>query len=377
MAAPTSPGAPGRPTLADQVTPTACPLRLNSGTRRLHYALTHPALAGVTWDAEVTPNPTGYTARGFTDQFIAEVRAAAGSGARLAVADRFVVSLNGVGVPAVDLQAPDGSPSSISLAVTAGQPPVTANQADIGPETARELGVHVGDTVSLGALSMRIVGEALFPSDPHSEFDEGIWLTPATFNQVVPPLGGGVSSGNIDRVMAVTAPPEGSAAALLNRLNRSIGNDVSDIQAPQVPPELSNLHYIRTLPTALASFVALVAIAAVSLALVASTRRRRQEFAVLRALGLAPSGARMVLNAQGTAIGIFGLLVGIPLGLAVGRVGWRLVAGHVPLQVSTPLAWIGFLLLIPATVIVVNLLPVLPGRTVARRAFPVRALRAE
>ncbi len=31
------------------------------------------------------------------------------------------------------------------------------------------------------------MGEALFPTDVHSEFDEGLWLTRAEFDAVVPP----------------------------------------------------------------------------------------------------------------------------------------------------------------------------------------------
>src|SRR6266487_4476422 len=70
---------------------------------------------------------------------------------------------------------------------------------------------------------------------------------------------------------------------------------------------------IRVLPVALAAFLALVAIGAVSHLLLTSTRRRRRDFAVLRALGLTRGGTRLVLNAQATVIGVSGLVLGLPL----------------------------------------------------------------
>ena len=53
---------------------------------------------------------------------------------------------------------------------------------------------------------VKIVSEALFPSDVHSEFDEGIWLAPRQFDAIVPSIG---LSGSITdaRVVAVQFAP--------------------------------------------------------------------------------------------------------------------------------------------------------------------------
>ena len=57
---------------------------------------------------------------------------------------------------------------------------------------------------------------------------------------------------------------------------------------------------------------------------------------MLRALGLTRWDSRVVLNVQGTAIGVVGLLVGIPAGIVLGRLGWAVVAESVPLAVCGP-----------------------------------------
>jgi hypothetical protein len=85
---------------------------------------------------------------------------------------------------------------------------------------------------------------------------------------------------------------------------------------------------------------------------------------------------RAVLNSQGTAIGLFGLVIGIPLGLAVGRLGWRAIAERVPLSVIPPFALVAALLLIPATLIAANILALWPGR-VTLSHLPGEELRAE
>ncbi len=87
--------------------------------------------------------------------------------------------------------------------------------------------------------------------------------------------------------------------------------------------------------------------------------------------------ARLILNAHGTAIGLFGIVIGIPIGLVVGRIGWRFIAEHVPLAYVTPLAVWGVLLIVPATILLANTLALWPGRLVARSHLPVRELRAE
>ena len=371
---------PVRPALAGAVVGVVGVVATLSINQGIVYALAHPALAGVNWDAEVLPSASDLTLRGVGPDLASKVGAAAGPAAQVAVRDRYVVPVNGVGVPAFSLRSPaGGAPAVLGLTVTSGRAPSEDGEADIGPATARELHAKVGDTVHIGqpGAAVRLVGEALFPADPHSEFDEGLWLMPAAYDAVVPPLGGTLTAGDVDRILAVQAPPGESGSRLVDHLSSVLGDQVQGVSPPVEPTELTNLRNIKVLPTALAGFLALVAIAAVSLVLVASSRRRRRDFAVLRALGLGTGGTRMVVNSQGTAIGVFGLVFGVPLGLATGRVGWRLVAERVPLAVVTPLALVAVLVLIPVTVAVVNALAVLPGRSVARRWFPAEALRAE
>ena len=126
----------------------------------------------------------------------------------------------------------------------------------------------------------------------------------------------------------------------------------------------------------MAGFLALLALAAVAHLLATSVRWRRRDLATLRALGMTRGGARSILAMQGTAVALIGLTVGIPLGVAVGRNGWRLITSRVPLSFVGPIALVSILVLVPAALAIVNLLAVWPGHAAARLR-PAEVLRAE
>jgi len=79
---------------------------------------------------------------------------------------------------------------------------------------------------------------------------------------------------------------------------------------------------------------------------------------------------------QGTAIALVGLVLGAPLGMAVGRIGWRIVTSRVPLGFVGPLAIVPLLVLAPAALATVNVLALWPGHR-ASRLHPAEVLRAE
>lgn len=342
-------------------------------------ALRHRERAGVTYQAVVRPGPDSLRPAGVDPGLAGRIQRAAGRGSALAVVDRAVTQVGGVGVPMFTVRrAGDPSGRPIRLAITTGRAPAGQGEADIGPATAADLGVKVGSTVAVGgsAAPVRIVGLALFPDDVHAQFDEGLWVVPGQFDAVWPPDTHDIGN-SIERVVAVRFPSGTAGPAAVARLTGALNPDVPDVEPASVPVELTNLRSVRVLPELLAGFLALLGIAAVAHVLVTSARRRRHDFAVLRAIGLTRGGTRLVLNWQGTAVATVGLLLGVPLGVVLGRVGWRLVTERVPLLNVPPFAGEPVLVLIAATVVVVNLLALWPGRIVARRRMPAEELRAE
>jgi ABC-type lipoprotein release transport system permease subunit len=345
--------------------------------RGITSALKHPELAGVTWDASVSPTNQAQTGRNISPALASHMTKRDGVRAA-AVVDRDVINVGTVGAPVFSVRPIAGSSvTPITFTLISGRPPEGLGEVAIGPATAKDLHVGTGDTVSVGAshVRARIVGESLFPGDVHSEFDEGIWLSPALFDVVVPPIGrgGSITDG---RVVAVQFESGGSLRHDIGRLQTGLGQLSYYISPPDPPEELTNLQNVRSLPEVLAAFLGLIAVTALASVLFTAGRRRRHDFSVLRVLGMTRGNIRTILSSQGTAIGLFGLVIGIPLGLAVGRLGWRGIAERVPLSDVPPLALAAALLLIPVTLIVANALAIGAGR-IALVHPPAEELRAE
>ncbi len=366
-------------------------LTINAG---IVHALANPELAGVTWGASVTPPPADVASTSVSSGLLSEVGRAA-PGASVAVVRRDLVDVNGIGVPTFAVQAVGGARPAVALAMVVGRPPTARNEAAIGPATAASLGVHVGTWVTIDHhLRVRLVGEALFPTDVHSEFDEGLWLTKAEFDAVVPPPPPSLP----DELVVVRFPSahdeEGQALAAAEAditgnpiYTGPIGRLAVDLGGPRsalgssvvpvaVPPELTNLHDLSQLPIALGVFLAVLGFVALSYVLVITGRSRRAEFAVYKALGVDERTSRHIVYFQASVIAIVGLAIGVPLGVIAGRWGWSAVTTRVPLVDVPPLSALVVVLAIPIVLIASNVIAAYPARRVARDK-PAEALRSE
>ena len=84
-------------------------------------------------------------------------------------------------------------------------------------------------------------------------------------------------------------------------------------------------------PRALAGFLVLRGLGALGHVLATAVRRRRHDLAVLRAMGFRPLQVAGCVSWQAVTVSLVALLLGIPLGIAVGRWSWRWVADSTPL----------------------------------------------
>ena len=101
-----------------------------------------------------------------------------------------------------------------------------------------------------------------------------------------------------------------------------------------------------------------------------------KDVAVLRALGMTRRQARAVVATQASVLAVIGLVFGVPLGLALGRTVWRVVANDTPVAYHPPLAVWALLLIGPLALLTANLLAAWPGQRAARLSS-AQILRAE
>jgi ABC-type antimicrobial peptide transport system permease subunit len=142
------------------------------------------------------------------------------------------------------------------------------------------------------------------------------------------------------------------------------------------PAELVNFGQSVNFPLLLGGMLALFGAATMLHLLVVSVARRRTEAGLLKVLGFVRRQVAATVAWQATAVALAGIVAGVPLGIAVGRVAWRAFAtnfGVVPLAVvhAGQLA-----VLIAGVLVAANLLAALPAFLAARQR-PAELLRTE
>jgi predicted lysophospholipase L1 biosynthesis ABC-type transport system permease subunit len=265
----------------------------------------------------------------------------------------------------------------LSVVVLEGRLPRLADQVMLAPQTMTLLHAHVGGQVKLtgnrGPKTMEVTGSGLVPLGPHNGYAEGGWIAPAGYDALFT----GFKFHTILLSYRHGANVRKASAALVREVVKQLPAAKGlTVDPGDVPTELALIRQVRTLPILLGAFLALLAIGAVGHALATAVRRRSHDLAVLRAVGMTQWQSRWVVVTQATLLALVGLVFGVPIGLAVGRTVWRVVAEYTPIQYVSPISLWALLLVAPAAFLVANLLAAWPGRRAARLRIS-HVLRAE
>jgi hypothetical protein len=274
----------------------------------------------------------------------------------------------------------------------------------LGRGTLAALHKRIGDevTVRLGPVirdaRLKIVGTAALPAlgdtlGIHPSLATGAILPTSVVSHAALYEAGPNSGPN---AIFVRLRPGVSQAAGLRSLQRvanyynhyahspqivdHVGPEALELQATvlpvQRPAEIVNYRSMGTMPAVLAGGVAAGAVAALGLALVASVRRRRRDLALLKTLGFTRRQLATTVAWQSTVVAVVGLVIGIPLGIAVGRWLWVAFAHELSAVPDPVVPAASVALAAVAALVLANLVAAPPGRTAARTPAAL-LLRAE
>jgi putative ABC transport system permease protein len=278
-----------------------------------------------------------------------------------------------------------------------GRAPRDDGEVLMGRSTLDELGVEIGDVVSVAAAGddgvagasddaeVEIVGSAIFAPVELAGLDPARLAVGMTFD----------FSRYLDLAdrsglpqAAVLRSPDIVYFDLVDGADRQAFVDRHPEGVPderRVPTEwllsvapAEVLESNEALPILWASLVplTLLVLATVGHAQLTVIRRRRSDYAVLRALGFTRRQVLGTVAWQSTATVLIPILFGIPLGVAAGRVGWEAFAGLIGVDASTPIPVPGVTLVALAAVALTNVVCLVPA-AVAARVPPGGALRSE
>jgi hypothetical protein len=366
----------------------------------LRTLVSHPALYGWNWTYMLSGNPwVPPQARALLDH---DPNVAAWTG--LVTVN---IQIDGQTVPVL-LGQPRMAPAPPILS---GHGLETDKQIVLGAATLAELHKRVGDTVvaSLGnpqdpslavpPVRLAIAGTATMPAigqpianQDHTTMGTGGLLPLAFFPPELqqalhgpdPTLSGpglvlvevrhGVSrAAGLADMQRITDATNQAIAAVPNNLGA--GSEIA-LQSVQHPAEIVNYKNLGTTPALLDVGLAAGAILALGLTLVASVRRRRRDLALLKTFGFTTRQLAATVAWQASVAGLFGIAVGIPLGVGLGRWLWILFAHDIyavpqPTVPVIPIVFVGL-----GALVLANIVSALPGHVAARTPSAL-LLRAE
>ena len=323
--------------------------------------------------------------------------------------DHFVETTTGVYFATVEIQG-QVVPLLVEPAHAAITPPVLtghrmdgAGQIVVGSATLAQLHKKVGDKVAvqgdgLPKVQLVIVGTATLPTigtvlGVHPTMTAGAVIPTSAvpsslLNQFGPDSGPNALFIRIRPGSDPVAAERSLAKIARESLHQSITPQVVAAEGPnayggtlqvlgaQRPAEIVNYRTMGSTPGLLAGGLAVGTVAALGLTLVASVRQRRRELALLKSFGLAQQQLAAAVAWQSTVIVLVGLVVGIPLGIAVGRFLWSLFAHQLSAVVDPTIPVIPIILVAGGGIILANLVAALPGRNAAHTPTAL-VLRAE
>jgi predicted lysophospholipase L1 biosynthesis ABC-type transport system permease subunit len=268
---------------------------------------------------------------------------------------------------------------SIPPTIVDGRAPTTADEIALGASTMHALHRHIGNHVRIagtgGSQTFTVVGQVVLPSpasiDPQPLAD-GAVITGAAMR----PLRSGPQQGNADFHLIVRLAKGVSLEAARHDATGLAQFTSGKAQGPVVPVEIERIRRVRRLPAILGGFLAILAAIAIAHALFTTAWRRRHDLAVLRTLGFTPRQVRASIAWQATTLGAVGLLVGVPIGIVVGRAVWRLVADGLGVSTTAVLSPFAIALLAIATLVLVNLIGAVAAAGAVRES-PAAALATE
>ena len=329
-----------------------------------------PKRSGIVWSYEVAAGPAPLDAR--TRARLTQDHAVGASTRALWAR---AVPIAGVPVSTFGIQDLGGS---MQFVVLSGRAPRTESEIAFAPTTMQELGLQVGDAVRVGTPSrrVRVVGEALLPSSSHTGYDQGGWLTLGGLRASLGPGAVQRRPDDFEDYLLLRWKPGADVAAAERRVTKIATAANYFVQPSTIPTGVVDLGHLGTMPLVLAIFFGLLGCATVAHALVTTVRRRRYDLAVLRSMGFTRRQSRLAIGWQATILAALGLLVGVPLGLVVGRVVWRWVAEDFPVAYVPPIELVAVLLVVPIALLVAQALAAGPA-VAATRIRPAQILRTE
>ncbi|MCU1360235.1 MAG: hypothetical protein JWN99_1524, partial [Ilumatobacteraceae bacterium] len=299
----------------------------------------HPARYGAWWDLVVGD----YSDADALNQGAGKIREDPSVSAA-AVYGNFEATING---QLVELDSISPLVGEAPSTIVEGRSPVSSSEIALGQTLAKNIHVHIGDTVTVKptddqgtSTKLTVVGLAVLENP--TSLDVG----PGDGALVVQGTTGSIQDV-VGQSILVRFDPSTDVAADRVRVMDGFRSFVS---SPTPQSDLSNLHRIESVPWYIAGLLALLALATFVHAMITVLRRRRGELAVLAAIGMTRRQLRLVAMTAGIVLIVAASILGLVVGVIGGRALWLIVADRIGLS-SGPVVGAGPIVLVLAVAV--------------------------
>ncbi|MEO7397547.1 MAG: ABC transporter permease [Ilumatobacteraceae bacterium] len=236
-----------------------------------------------------------------------------------------------------------------------GRPPANVDEIGLGAEVARGLGVGVGDDVEVAGSTgvttvVQVVGIVVTPDSAGN----GASMTFAGYVALSP-----TATRNVVLVRFREGTPGGASETAQTA-------EFSPPDALETPTSVRALERVTAAPFVLGIVLTILMIVACAYLLEASGRARRRDLAVLRALGSDSGQLRAIIHWQAMLVTAFTLVVGLPLGIILGRSIVDRVTDALGIVPGADVPVMLVMAVVLAAIAAANLLAVLPARRASR-----------
>ena len=338
----------------------------------LDHLLASPRLFGVNWDANVTSTAdTSLTPALHVVERTPAVEAVAEGYVGFPVAVGRVV-FDGMAIRS--FRGPSLMPTPVR-----GRIPSAKNEVMLGSTTAATLHAHIGSTIQTRLVNgapvpLRVVGIGAFPTLSDAlGLGRGAAITIPT---IVATLPRGVAPPPLDTMLVRFSPSVDHRRAIEDLARRLDATGPYAVLAAEKPVDLVNFGRVQSLPFLLAGVLAAFAALTLAHLLVTSIRRRRRDLAMLRAMGFTSRQLAGTVAALASTLIALALIVGVPLGLVLGRVLWQHFARSLGILARPQAPLLALALLVPAALLVANLVALASSHRL-RRVEPATVLHTE
>jgi hypothetical protein len=351
----------------------------------LNTLVSHPALYGWNWSYELSANGGGVLPGTKIAKLLGADHDVTGSSGIFFN----VVRIDGqVGVPVIA----EADHAAVAPPLLSGHAVETDHEIVLGAITLAQLHKQVGDTVSVAngidrTVQLQIVGTVTMPTigggngNQHPEMGTGAVVPTAIFPSRID-IGydlPGAAPGPDAILVRLRNGAGASGLTSLQQIARTTSTPADggvSVLSVQHPAEIVNYRSMGSTPAILGASLAAGAVVALGLTLVASVRRRGRELALLKTLGFTVRQLAATVAWQSTVAVATGTIVGVPLGVVVGRWLWDLFAGEIDVVPSPNVPAITVVFIAVGALILANAVAAIPGRIAARTPIAL-VLRAE